>query len=273
MYKIPTRNSPNRERPAGLRSRGAGILIVGILMLACQPSTDATTYAPGDIGEAEFRNTWRNRILWFGGCNAFTQQSLEASRWIDRGGEVTCVWEGFADPLDPHSSRIDAFTAREAGTWRLNYDVGFGCSPDAPLSATDCLFFTQVTSNPFAVVEAVSDEMLCTETAGLWDPLSCGHYACGNFPDCDAVVPGCDCGAGSNFVEGIGCVEDASCSAGAQALCEETGGIWDPLSCGHYSCGQPPLCEALIPGCNCGPTSVFEEQIGCLAVPCGAPQE
>jgi len=46
--------------------------------------------------------------------------------------------------------------------------------------------------------------------------------------------------------------------------CERTGGSWDETSCGHYSCGERPLCDALIPGCDCGPKRTFEDGVGCV---------
>lgn len=52
----------------------------------------------------------------------------------------------------------------------------------------------------------------------------------------------------------------------ARLLCEQTGGSWDTQSCGNYSCGNPPVCTAQIPGCNCGPTSNFSE-LGCVEDP------
>lgn len=57
------------------------------------------------------------------------------------------------------------------------------------------------------------DEMLCESTGGTWDMSACGHYECGIPTDCRAVIPGCDCGATMNFVEGTGCVEDEACAA------------------------------------------------------------
>ena len=56
-----------------------------------------------------------------------------------------------------------------------------------------------------------SEAELCHETGGWWDIDSCGHYWCGQFPDCDAIIPGCDCGPGRNFVPGLGCVDDEDC--------------------------------------------------------------
>jgi hypothetical protein len=47
-------------------------------------------------------------------------------------------------------------------------------------------------------------------------------------------------------------------------MCEYTEGTWDPASCGHYVCGTPPACEAIIPGCDCGPGHSFEAGAGCV---------
>lgn len=56
-----------------------------------------------------------------------------------------------------------------------------------------------------------SEEELCEETGGRWDPGSCGHYSCGQRPDRDAIIPGCDCGPSRNFGPGVGCIEDPEC--------------------------------------------------------------
>jgi hypothetical protein len=52
-----------------------------------------------------------------------------------------------------------------------------------------------------------------------------------------------------------------------QAMCEGTGGEWDPMSCGDYECGQFPACDALIPGCNCGAEAIFDPSLGCVEAP------
>ena len=59
--------------------------------------------------------------------------------------------------------------------------------------------------------DGISDQTRCETTRGVWDALSCGHYSCGYQPECAAVIPGCDCGPGRNFVEGVGCVDDPTC--------------------------------------------------------------
>jgi hypothetical protein len=60
---------------------------------------------------------------------------------------------------------------------------------------------------------APSEQLLCEATGGIWDPLSCGHYHCGQFPPCDAIIPGCNCGPSSNFAPGIGCFPDPTCNS------------------------------------------------------------
>ena len=55
------------------------------------------------------------------------------------------------------------------------------------------------------------EQLLCEETGGFWDIGSCWHYVCGLPPDCDAIIPGCNCGLGRNFEMGVGCVVDPAC--------------------------------------------------------------
>lgn len=60
------------------------------------------------------------------------------------------------------------------------------------------------------------------------------------------------------------------CEAQIQALCEDSGGVWDTASCGHHVCGAPPDCTAAIPGCDCGDDRVFVDRLGCrLSSECG----
>lgn len=50
----------------------------------------------------------------------------------------------------------------------------------------------------------------------------------------------------------------------ARAICESTGGLWDPLACGHYDCGVVSECREPDPGCNCGGFANYETGIGCV---------
>jgi hypothetical protein len=113
----------------------------------------------------------------------------------------------------------------------------------------------------------LSEQTLCLDTGGHWDPDTCGHYVCGEpLPIlCLVAEPGCDCGSGRSFVEGEGCAVDATCHApDDEALCEDSGGTWRPESCGHYTCGHPPFCDAIIPGCDCGDGHNFKPGEGCV---------
>ncbi|MEM6994354.1 MAG: hypothetical protein AAF721_27820 [Myxococcota bacterium] len=80
------------------------------------------------------------------------------------------------------------------------------------------------------------DEALCADTNGTWDDTACGHYECGVPNPCEALIPGCDCGAGANFVEGMGCMDDLKCSAEFDC--------GDALQCSIAS----EYCQSLTPG-------------------------
>jgi len=168
--------------------------------------TDALEYTSGDEGTATFENLWRDYTIWLGRCTTFVQEELVEGEWVDRGGEFDCFWEGFARPIAPKEKLVEPFIARESGRWRLAYDVGFGCSANAPLTPTDCVAVRRVPSLPFDVDDPIDDEGLCFETGGTWDPTSCGHWQCDHPPICAAIIPGCSCGPSALFVDGIGCL-------------------------------------------------------------------
>ncbi len=69
---------------------------------------------------------------------------------------------------------------------------------------------------------------------------------------------------------------DSDTDTELEALCEASGGTWDPSSCGDYYCGDPPDCEAVIPGCDCGPYAIFDHNWGCIVsqeCPCPDPDD
>ena len=138
---------------------------------------------------------------------------------------------------------------------------GCNCGPGMNFGEEGC--FKDVTCESES--EDPLQKELCVETGGTWDPLSCGNYVCGNAPECEAIEPGCNCGAGMIFGED-GCYTDPICveepNAKAQ-LCTDTGGTWDENSCGDYFCGGAPACLAIEPGCNCGPEMNFTDA-GCV---------
>ncbi len=94
------------------------------------------------------------------------------------------------------------------------------CSQCTSLSEADCI--ANVACEPqyadtgyggCVEARANDDQSLCETTDGQWKEWSCGHYACGVAPICDALIPGCDCGAGRSFSQAVGCLADASCEA------------------------------------------------------------
>lgn len=93
------------------------------------------------------------------------------------------------------------------------------------------------------------EQSACENSGGVWDPGSCGHYVCGASPDCRAVIPGCDCGVGGIFVEGLGCEADDAC----ESL---------EFDCGGSPCVAPGFyCDVWGASINCDPTPASCEGI------------
>lgn len=88
--------------------------------------------------------------------------------------------------------------------------------------------------------------------------------ATGSVSDDDASATGADGGIGTTDDGGS---DGSGTGSGDESDCESTGGTWVETSCGHYECGMPPVCAAVIPGCDCGPTMNFVEGTGCVEDP------
>ena len=103
-------------------------------------------------------------------------------------------------------------------------------------------------------------QALCESTEGTWDPTTCDHYNCGVENDCEAVIPGCNCGPAANFAEGVGCVPDKTCGSGLGdgEVCDPGNDLCGPgLAC-CYPCGIPDCdwqCQPEVSGPDgpCGP--------------------
>jgi hypothetical protein len=142
----------------------------------------------------------------------------------------------------------------------LRPEPGCNCGTSANFdrSGAGCVRDSSCAANP--------REAACESSGGRWQETSCGDYRCGLPPFCDAIIPGCDCGLGRNVDPASGaCAEDPGCPVvtDPQTLCTATLGAWDETSCGDYRCGQRPMCEAVIPGCNCGVGRAYFEGLGC----------
>ncbi len=177
--------------------------------------TDRDLYASCDVGTTEFWNTLGRKVVWLGGCNTFVQERWDGVQWVNQDGDIACFWEGFAQPVPAKESRSTSFTARDPGTWRLAYEVGFNCQADQPLRDQFCSHVTQVVTDEFKVLAADDDEGFCTETGGDWNAGYCGDLFCGQPNTCLAIIPGYHCGPDAYFVPGEGCVEDPACDGGA----------------------------------------------------------
>lgn len=131
-----------------------------VALVACRAETDREHYTAGDDGTATFIND-SGLVAYLGGCSSYSFEKLEDDRWTDRGPPWICFWEGFAQPVEPGTSRDELLVPPEPGNWRLRYRTGVGCSPIEPLSEESCGFISAVYSPPFSV-------------AGVCDPAECG---------------------------------------------------------------------------------------------------
>jgi len=105
------------------------------------------------------------------------------------------------------------------------------------------------------------EQTLCTDTGGTWDETACGHYECGVPNACEAIIPGCDCGETSTFVDGMGCVVDDACAGdfgcGDELQCSLAGQYCEVFFPGvkgadiMYTCREIPKACAASPDCQC----------------------
>jgi hypothetical protein len=100
-------------------------------------------------------------------------------------------------------------------------------------------------------------EVLCTQTDCPCNFDGIGYGAGGAIPSPDGCNT-CWCGEDGS----ISCTE-IDCGSDAE-LCGYSGGWWNENSCGDYYCGAAPLCDAIIPGCDCGPLANFVSGYGCV---------
>jgi hypothetical protein len=161
----------------------------------------------------------------------------------------------------------DAECARDELCQQVTVNPCWSPDPDGVV-CTACGWLRTVCMGP-----RTSDEQLCVDTGGRWDPISCGHYHCGFFPECDAVIPGCDCGAGLNFKPGLGCIPDPQCAPICTAdsdcppgsMCNNCNGApcnsCRPRGCVPLFCDFEADCP---PGSRCVGSSVCPPDVTCV---------
>jgi len=174
------------------------LLLAVALLAACGPATDRDRYAVGETGVATFHNQLV-MPLYLAGCNHFDYEKRVGDAWVSQGPDLTCIWEGLAEPVAPGEVVTDPIRAREPGTWRLRYAVGAHCSDAAPLEAAHCsVLRDDVLSNEFEVEDAGCIVTGCsgqicaaTEVASTCEWLP--RYACFRDAECGRFGPGGSC--------------------------------------------------------------------------------
>jgi hypothetical protein len=125
------------------------------------------------------------------------------------------------------------------------------CEPNPCQNAGNCKVDAEGAVECYCV-EPFTGEF-CETCGTACEDKECGFDPCGD-----------SCGT---CEEGWMCNDMGMCEEPAnpkKALCIETGGDWDPTSCGDWTCGEEPLCKALKPGCNCGEGKSFDAEAGCF---------
>lgn len=129
---------------------------------------------------------------------------------------------------------------------------------------------------------------LCAETGGTWDMGACGHYQCGVPSECEAAIPGCDCGPTQNFDNALGCADDRRCGDGLFACGDALECAIDDQYCdvlhpgpkgpSDYQCIDMPAACAATPDCDClqnegiiGPADCSDLPQGGVVVELSAP--
>jgi hypothetical protein len=134
----------------------AGDLQPGEWVAGLQAWTDASVYDAAQPAQAMLRNSL-DRPVYLPGCNPLTlERERSPGRWESQGPTVACVWEGFAQRIDPGAEAAFPFTPRAGGTWRVRFPgIGIGCRDGRPMSQAGCQATTdEVSTPPFVVQDA-----------------------------------------------------------------------------------------------------------------------
>ncbi len=169
----------------------------------------------------------------------------------DTGGQGSSSSAGESEGASTDASATAPTSASASGS-SSSGEASTGSGEDTG-SDTDSASTAGVTSDTSSESESdgPQDEMTCLDTGGTWVPEACGHYTCGIPQDCQAVIPGCDCGPFRVFASGVGCFVDDKCetaefACGPEATCTAPGEFCDVFQPGvkgadiEYDCLSIP---------------------------------
>ncbi len=186
-------------------------------------------------------------------------------------GQV-CMGNACIPAVDAGSSTDSSGEAPTGPALDTSTDASIGSSSTTvnPASSRES-GSTSALSDATSFVDAASDSGAAGPDGGSGCTLdSCHPERCDELGEscCDPYPRD-----GANYCNaGLSCVNNTCAELvgtppePAQRYCEDTGGSWRETSCGHYFCGQPPACAAVIPGCDCGAERNFAET-GCVDDP------
>lgn len=175
----------------------------------------------------------------------------------DEGGNDGSSTAASGESTDDGGTALDMTTSGASGGLDSSGSSSQGTDSGSTASTDDAGSSTAADSS----TTDGNDQELCTGTGGTWDDTACGHYMCGIPNPCDALIPGCDCGPTSNFVDGMGCVEDDECAGmfacGDDLECSLVGQYCEVFFPGvkgapiTYTCQAIPEACAAMPDCQC----------------------
>ncbi|MCR9162823.1 MAG: hypothetical protein ACE37F_13980 [Nannocystaceae bacterium] len=144
-------------------------------------------------------------------CNSSDDGDTDSSNNSGSGG--TGSSSSSTDPTDSATASETANTdsASASGTTTGSSTTTDSDSDESSEGSSSSTGEGSSTGSSSSTGEA-DPQQLCEDTAGTWDEAACGDYVCGVPNDCEAIIPGCDCGPDANFVEGEGCVVDDACA-------------------------------------------------------------
>jgi hypothetical protein len=189
------------------RQNGNGRWMIGMCMLAVAmpllmaaqdcgsvwAETDTASYEAGQGGVASLHNE-TNRTAYLPGCATFNYERYQAGAWQNAGPNVVCIWEGYVRPVRANSIVDTNFSTGDAGTYRIRYNVAYGCTEGQPMSQAGCTSSEVVYTESYQVSCSAAQQDECSEMDGVFNPDTCGCCRPGAHQ-----VQECEMGQGGTF--------------------------------------------------------------------------